>query len=159
MLICRSSDPVQEVVPSTSSSGEGLIPLEVQSGFTLPQGVDGTRFLLAIGTVHLFIIQFCISKLTLWIMFDYLFHVCFRNCNCYIFHYHKDDQCVDRHLLSHYRLPLLLFWLIQIRVLRYCLLMIPHAYCPFHAWFIMYSSFGYDVIFIYIIFNLYPITL
>jgi hypothetical protein len=47
--IFRTNDPVQEVVPSKSATGDVLIPLEVQSGFTLPAGVDGNRFLLSIG--------------------------------------------------------------------------------------------------------------
>jgi len=46
----KSNDPVQEVVPSKSASNDVLIPLEVQAGFAVPEGVDGNRFLLAFGT-------------------------------------------------------------------------------------------------------------
>lgn len=54
ILIFRSNDPVQEVVASKSAPSDVLIPLEIQSGFSLPEGVDGNRFLLSIGIFHLF---------------------------------------------------------------------------------------------------------
>lgn len=41
----RSNDPVEEVLLAKSSA-EALIPLELQAGHSLPDGVSANRFLV-----------------------------------------------------------------------------------------------------------------
>jgi len=46
-----SKDPVAEVLPAkTTDVKEFVVPLELQSGFVLPEGIEDNRFLLAFGT-------------------------------------------------------------------------------------------------------------
>jgi hypothetical protein len=48
-IIFRESNPVNEVSVK-SLSEDTVIPLQIQSGFNIPEGVDSNRFLLAFGT-------------------------------------------------------------------------------------------------------------
>lgn len=43
------ADPVEEA-PAKAVGEDSIIPLEIQAGFSLPEGVDANRFLLAFGT-------------------------------------------------------------------------------------------------------------
>ena len=47
----RSNDPVDEVVTKTTDNADPIVPLELQTGFSLPDGVDSSRFLLAFGNI------------------------------------------------------------------------------------------------------------
>ena len=49
-LWCSSDDPTKEVLDAPKKSADLVVPLEVQSGFTLPEGVTANRFLLTFGT-------------------------------------------------------------------------------------------------------------
>jgi len=48
----KASDPTNEVpeVRSSTSADDVVIPLEVQAGFSVPEGQEGNRFLVAFGT-------------------------------------------------------------------------------------------------------------
>jgi hypothetical protein len=48
LLIALRSDPVEEVLVK-SVSEDLVIPLEIQAGFSLPEGTEANRFLLAFG--------------------------------------------------------------------------------------------------------------
>jgi len=57
MIACYrngSDDPMDEVklnkIPSLTINEDETVPLEVQSGYSLPDGVPANRFLLAIAT-------------------------------------------------------------------------------------------------------------
>ena len=50
MSCSASDDPKQEVLPVKTAVKEEILPLEVQAGFNLPEGISPNRFLLAFGT-------------------------------------------------------------------------------------------------------------
>jgi len=50
VLLAKSDDPVDEVQPAKKGSANVLIPLEIESGYKLPENLNANRFFFNIGT-------------------------------------------------------------------------------------------------------------
>jgi hypothetical protein len=63
IFLSSSKDPVAEILPAktTDDVKEFVVPLELQSGFVLPEGIEDNRFLLAFGNFNCYF-TFTISK-------------------------------------------------------------------------------------------------